>query len=90
MIENEVTLTKAPWINRVKWALEFIGASPFLLVMEIKIGCLLELMRPYLIEALKSALMRLCGKQEQMGIGGIFKNHEGDASKAFLKPTGVK
>ena len=47
-------------------------------------------MRPYLIEALKSALMRLCGKQEQMGIGGIFKNHEGDANKAFLKPIGVK
>ena len=47
-------------------------------------------MGPYLIEALKSALMRPCGKQVQMGIGGIFKNHEGDANKAFLKPTGVK
>ena len=47
-------------------------------------------MGPYLIEALKSTLMRLYGKQVQMGIGGIFKNHEGDANKAFLKPTGVK
>ena len=53
-------------------------------------ACLLELMGPYLIEALKSTLMRLYGKQVQMGIVGIFKNHEGDANKAFLKPTGVK
>ena len=43
-------------------------------------------MGPYLIEALKS---RLCGKQVQMGIGGIFKNHEGNAYKGHEDKTSL-
>ena len=46
-------------------------------------------MGPYLIEALKSSLMRLYGKQVQMGIGGIFKNHEGNANKGHEDKTSL-
>ena len=71
---------------------EFVGVSSFLLVKwRLRLGSPVRAYRALLDRSLEVNIdSGFVDRLEQISIGGIFKNDEGDANKAFLKPTGFK